>query len=170
MCRPCRDLGWFHWKPVGILPRSQGITKTCRLSWLTNSAPAYEPKCGGGGGCGVSANKYGSYCCAHEAQINFRDLTPYYPRHDCCAYEAQINFGDLHVTPYYPTHAAVGCSSIFYGSILLYAELQNCAEVITGIHYTLQIKCVFSEYTNILFAKIVVYNFQIHFFLKLLIS
>ncbi len=27
----------------------QGLTKRCRLSWLTNSALVYEPKCGGGG-------------------------------------------------------------------------------------------------------------------------
>jgi hypothetical protein len=27
----------------------QGITQRCRLSWLTNSALVYEPKCGGGG-------------------------------------------------------------------------------------------------------------------------
>jgi hypothetical protein len=26
----------------------QGLTKRCRLSWLTNSALVYEPKCGGG--------------------------------------------------------------------------------------------------------------------------
>jgi hypothetical protein len=31
----------------------QGVTKRCRLSWLTNSAIVYEPKCGGGG-CGGS--------------------------------------------------------------------------------------------------------------------
>jgi hypothetical protein len=28
---------------------SQGVTKICRLSWLTNSALVYEPKCGGRG-------------------------------------------------------------------------------------------------------------------------
>ncbi len=57
----------------------KGITKRCCLSWLTNSALVYEPKCwgsGGGGSFGVSlsANEY-SY--AHDAQINFGDLTPY---------------------------------------------------------------------------------------------
>jgi hypothetical protein len=26
---------------------NQGVTKRCRLSWLTNSALEYEPKCGG---------------------------------------------------------------------------------------------------------------------------
>jgi hypothetical protein len=42
-------------------------------TWLTNSALLYEPKCGGGGlGGVVSANEYS---CAHEAQINFGDLT-----------------------------------------------------------------------------------------------
>jgi hypothetical protein len=38
------------------------------------SALVYEPKCGGGGGCGVSGNEY-SY--THGAQIDFGDLTPY---------------------------------------------------------------------------------------------
>ncbi len=53
----------------------QGVTKRCRLSWLTNSALVCEPKCGGEGGCcGVSAN---DYSCAHGAQINFKVLTPY---------------------------------------------------------------------------------------------
>ncbi len=33
-----------------------------------------SPNAGGGGGCGVSAN---DYSCAHGAQINFGDLTPY---------------------------------------------------------------------------------------------
>jgi hypothetical protein len=48
-----------------------------RLSWLTNSALVFEPKCGGmggGGGCGVSAIEYS---CTHGVLINFRDLTPY---------------------------------------------------------------------------------------------
>jgi hypothetical protein len=43
------------------LSYTQGVTKRCRLSWLTNSALVYEPKCWGGGeGCGVSANKHSS--------------------------------------------------------------------------------------------------------------
>jgi hypothetical protein len=29
---------------------NQGVTKGCRLSWLTNSVLVYEPKCGGEGG------------------------------------------------------------------------------------------------------------------------
>jgi hypothetical protein len=42
--------------------RHRGVTKKCRLSWLTNSAIVYEPKCGrmgwmGWGGGGVSANE-----------------------------------------------------------------------------------------------------------------
>jgi hypothetical protein len=31
---------------------NQGLTKTCRLSWLTNSALVYEPKYGGRGVAG----------------------------------------------------------------------------------------------------------------------
>jgi hypothetical protein len=52
----------------------QGVTKRYRLSWLTNSALVYEPKCRGGGGCEVSANEYS---CGHGAQINLGDLNPY---------------------------------------------------------------------------------------------
>jgi hypothetical protein len=51
--------------------RNQGATKRCRLIWLTNSALEYEPKFEGRG---VSAKEYS---CAHGAQINFGDLTPY---------------------------------------------------------------------------------------------
>ncbi len=53
----------------------QGVTKRCRLSWLTNSALVYEPKCGGEGGGGFCAGSHAR--CAHGAQINFGDLTPY---------------------------------------------------------------------------------------------
>jgi hypothetical protein len=51
----------------------------CRLSWLTNSALVYEPKCGWAGGCGVSANEYSCAAVhnAHGAQINFGDIAPY---------------------------------------------------------------------------------------------
>jgi hypothetical protein len=42
----------------GVSTAVQGVTKTCRLSWVTNSALVYEPKCGGreGGSCGISAS------------------------------------------------------------------------------------------------------------------
>ncbi len=39
----------------------QGVTKRCRLSWLTNSALVYESQCGGMEvGCGISASEYNS--------------------------------------------------------------------------------------------------------------
>ncbi len=38
---------WLHGR--------QGVTKRCRLSWLTNSALVYEPKWGCGVNCGASA-------------------------------------------------------------------------------------------------------------------
>ncbi len=41
---------------------------------MTNSALVYGLQCGGRGSCGVSAYEYS---CAHGAQINFGDLTPY---------------------------------------------------------------------------------------------
>ncbi len=57
------------------LPCNQGDTKRCHLSWLTNSALVYEPKCVRGGSCGVSANECS--CMYTGSQINFGDLTPY---------------------------------------------------------------------------------------------
>jgi len=45
----------------------QGVTKRCRLSWLTNTALVYEPY-------GALANEYS---CAHGANINYGDLTPF---------------------------------------------------------------------------------------------
>ncbi len=56
---------------------TQGVTKRCRLSWLTNTpiGPEYtRSNAGKRWSCGVSANEYS---CTHGAQINFRDLTPY---------------------------------------------------------------------------------------------
>ncbi len=50
-----------------------GVTKRCRLSWLTNGALEFEPKCIRWGG-GVLANECS---CAHGAQIKFGDQTPY---------------------------------------------------------------------------------------------
>ncbi len=62
-------------KEETLLRPPPGVTKRCRLSWLTKSAIEYEPRCGGRGkGCKDSANEYS---CAHEAQINFVDLTLY---------------------------------------------------------------------------------------------
>jgi hypothetical protein len=47
----------------------QGVTKRCRrLSWLSNSALVYDPKC----------VRRGVSCCTHGAQINFGDLTQYF--------------------------------------------------------------------------------------------
>jgi hypothetical protein len=41
-----------------------GVTKRS-LSWLTNSALVYEPKCGEGGSCGVSGSA-NEYSCTQE--------------------------------------------------------------------------------------------------------
>jgi hypothetical protein len=57
-----------------IIQFFQGVTKdVAYLGWPI--APSYmSPNAGGGGGCGFLANEYS---CAHGAQINFGDLTPY---------------------------------------------------------------------------------------------
>jgi hypothetical protein len=55
-----------------------GVTKRRRLSWLTNNAPVYESKCGGGGGWGAGPQPISTTVqCAHAAQIHFGDLIPH---------------------------------------------------------------------------------------------
>jgi hypothetical protein len=51
---------WFKSEINFFCIWTQGVTKRCRLSLLTNSALVYDPKCRGEGGvaCGVSAIKY----------------------------------------------------------------------------------------------------------------
>ncbi len=57
----------------------KGVTKRCRLSWLTNSALVYEPKCGGGGGVtGSQPMTTAMHITWHGAQINFGDNTQYF--------------------------------------------------------------------------------------------
>jgi hypothetical protein len=47
------------WLSRGQNTKSRGVTKRCRLSWLTNSALVHEPKCRGETtSCGVPANEY----------------------------------------------------------------------------------------------------------------
>jgi hypothetical protein len=40
-----------------IKTKYQGVTKRCRLSWMTNSALVYEPKCRGVEGGGVAGSQ-----------------------------------------------------------------------------------------------------------------
>ncbi len=54
----------------------QGVTKRCRLSWLTNTALYRSPNAGGGGGV-AGYQPMSTAACVHGAQINFGDLTPY---------------------------------------------------------------------------------------------
>jgi hypothetical protein len=72
----------------------QGVTKICRLSWLTNSALVYEPKCGGMGRGGVAGSqpmRYTvQYCCAHRDRINFGDLTPYLTYDTMCTLHCTV--------------------------------------------------------------------------------
>jgi hypothetical protein len=46
-----------HFPGIRACLECQGVTKRCRLSWLTNSALVYEPKCGGKGGEGVACSQ-----------------------------------------------------------------------------------------------------------------
>ncbi len=64
--------------PSPIWGRSGGH-KEMSLSWLTNSAFVYEPKCGGLWGLSQRIQ----LCPAHGAQINFGDLTPYLTYGEC---------------------------------------------------------------------------------------
>ncbi len=54
---------------ISVKNHNQGVTKRCRLSWLTKIRPRMR------GVFGVSVNEFSS--CAHGVQINFGDLTPY---------------------------------------------------------------------------------------------
>ncbi len=70
----------FHlW--LSVLTRGSRVTKRCRLSWLTNSASYMSPNAWGGvrvlANVYVQQHSYARHCTAHEAQINFGDLTPY---------------------------------------------------------------------------------------------
>jgi hypothetical protein len=47
-----------------------------------------SPNAGGGGRCGISANEYS---CAHGAQINFGDLTPYLTYNICTPFSCYRN-------------------------------------------------------------------------------
>ncbi len=56
----------------------QGVTKRCRLSWLTNSALVYtSPKAGGWLVAGSQPMSKAAHITWHGAQINFGDLSPY---------------------------------------------------------------------------------------------
>ncbi len=80
-----------HYNFVGFVDGStQGVTKRCRLSWLTNGALVYEPKCGA---CGVSAIRPNT-----GAQINVGDLTPY------------LNYGSTDITNVPPMQDYWCCS------------------------------------------------------------
>jgi hypothetical protein len=68
---------FVHYSYDFHLPSKQGATNRCRLSWLTNSALVYEPKCGGRGVVAGSQSLSKAVNNAHGAQINFGDLTPY---------------------------------------------------------------------------------------------
>jgi len=52
---------------------TRGFRNWCRLSWMTNSALLYEPKCGGRGE--VAESSANEYSCKPGAQINFGDIT-----------------------------------------------------------------------------------------------
>jgi hypothetical protein len=54
-----------------LLLLRQGVTKRCRLSWLTNSPLEYEPKYGGIAGYQPMSTV------VHMSPNNFGDLTPY---------------------------------------------------------------------------------------------
>ncbi len=57
--------------PLFAMPSTQGVTKRCRLSWLTRAQ-----MCGKGGSCGVSVNEY-SCTQEHRSPNNLGELTPY---------------------------------------------------------------------------------------------
>ncbi len=65
-----------HTYSAVLICGGQGVTRRCRLSWLTRAPLVYEPKCGGGG-CGSQPMRTAVHITWHGAQINFGDLAPY---------------------------------------------------------------------------------------------
>jgi hypothetical protein len=65
---PANQCSWSFSISSVSLRWSRGSTKRCRLSWLTNSALVYKPKCGGeGGGGGGPGSQPMSTACAQRA-------------------------------------------------------------------------------------------------------
>ncbi len=69
---------------------TQGVTKRCRLSWLTNSGLAYEPKCWGWGllitAMGTAVNMEHKLTLKIELHIltnGFTNLSQLFPHHAC---------------------------------------------------------------------------------------
>jgi hypothetical protein len=63
-----------------VINKYHGVTKRCRLSWLTNSDLVYETKCGGGG----IAVSHPMGTAVHTSPNKLcEDLTPYlnYDKH-----------------------------------------------------------------------------------------
>ncbi len=125
--------------------KKQGVTKRCRLSWLTNNALVYESNAGGGGFRGISQWEQ----LYTGAQINSGDLTSYvtYGKKVGLVWEAgkpwialtgigtraQINCGDL--TPYLTYVKKVG----LFSSLVWDAGKPWIA--LTGIGTGAQINC-----------------------------
>ncbi len=63
-----RIVGTAKKGPIRAYSRSRELQRDV-VSWLTNSALVYEPKCGGGGSCGASANEYS---CVHRSTNKLR--------------------------------------------------------------------------------------------------
>ncbi len=63
--------GWGSgWGWGGGVCVAQGVTKRSCLSWLTNSALVYEPKCRGGGGGGGVAGSQPMSTAVHRSVLN----------------------------------------------------------------------------------------------------
>ncbi len=107
---------------------TQGVTKRCRLSLLTNSALVYESKCDicvgiggwGGGGCGVSANEYSCAYHVSGAQINFGDLPQY------------LTYGCSYLYWYWPIASTQYSRSdlLERRGIILYLEYHNVCHLV----------------------------------------
>ncbi len=66
---PERKFAGLELCTVCTLCTDQWVTTRCRLSWLTNSALVYEPKCGGGGG--VAGSQPMSTAVVHRSPNKF---------------------------------------------------------------------------------------------------
>jgi hypothetical protein len=89
---------------------------------------------GGGGRCGLSASKYS---CAHEAQINFGDLTPYlaYTYH----FHSSLLLTDLKVKCNFCATSQIPVCKRLRSLVIDSASVCSLTELIPGLLKRLQI-------------------------------
>ncbi len=84
-----------NWNFTAVLGSIQGVTKRRRLFWLTNRTVlvCMSPNARAWRGEGVAGGSANEYSCAHGAQINFGDLTPFLTYRSIPAISSTVDLG-----------------------------------------------------------------------------